>query len=154
MVFGRLFRRRWLILRGEPGVRRLMSTRIWIDRNRQGTSRHHSEEQHAKLIVFMSLVRRRLSWLVGAWLLCQIANVAAAPLTFCCQNVATAGDEEKCCPGLLPGQVCPMHHTKEGERTCKMRSVLRRDRCLARRARRRPRRAAAGDGCRKRFRTW
>lgn len=52
-----------------------------------------------------------------------MANVAAAPLTFCCQNVATAGDEEKCCPGLLPGQVCPMHHTKEGERTCRMRSV-------------------------------
>jgi hypothetical protein len=51
-----------------------------------------------------------------------MANVAAAPLTFCCQNVATAGDEEKCCPGLLPGQVCPMHHTKEGERTCKMRA--------------------------------
>lgn len=71
----------------------------------------------------MSLVRRRLSWLIGAWLLCQIANVAAAPLTFCCQNVATAADEEKCCPGLLPGEVCPMHHTKEGERTCKMRGV-------------------------------
>jgi hypothetical protein len=71
----------------------------------------------------MSLVRRRLSWLIGVWLLCQIANVAAAPLTFCCQNVATADDEEKCCPGLLPGQVCPMHHTKEGVRTCKMRSA-------------------------------
>ena len=71
----------------------------------------------------MSLVRRRLSWLVGAWLLCQIANVAAAPLTFCCQNVATAEDEDACCPGLLPGQVCPMHHVKEGEPTCKMRSV-------------------------------
>ena len=77
----------------------------------------------AKLIEFMSLVRRRLSWLIGAWLLCQIANVAAAPLTFSCQNVATAGDDEKCCPGLLPGQVCPMHHVKEGERTCKMRGV-------------------------------
>src|SRR3954462_11306866 len=77
----------------------------------------------AKLNVFMSPVRRRLSWLIGAWLLCQIANLAAAPLTFCCQNVATVGDDEKCCPGLLPGQVCPMHHTKEGERTCKMRSV-------------------------------
>ena len=71
----------------------------------------------------MALVRRRLSWLIGAWLLCQLANVAAAPLTFCCQNVATAGDEEKCCPGLLPGQVCPMHHAKEGERTCKMRNA-------------------------------
>ena len=74
-------------------------------------------------MVYMSLVRRRMSWVVGAWLLCQIANLAAAPLTFCCQNVATAEDEEKCCPGLLPGQVCPMHHTKEGVRTCKMRSV-------------------------------
>ena len=71
----------------------------------------------------MSSVRRRLSWLVGAWLLCQIANVAAAPLTFCCQNVATSEDEDKCCPGLLPGQVCPMHHVKEGEPTCKMRAV-------------------------------
>jgi hypothetical protein len=69
----------------------------------------------------MVVVRRRLSWAVAVWLLCQIANVAAAPLTFCCQNVATAADDEECCPGLLPGQVCPMHHTKEGERTCKMR---------------------------------
>jgi hypothetical protein len=71
----------------------------------------------------MSLVRCRLSWLVGLWLLCQIANVTAAPLTFCCQNVTTADDEEKCCPDILPGQICPMHHKKEGERTCKMRNV-------------------------------
>jgi hypothetical protein len=78
---------------------------------------------HVKLDVFMTLIRRRVSWLVGAWLLCQVANLAAAPLTFCCQNVASVGDDEKCCPGLLPGQVCPMHHTKEGERTCKMRGV-------------------------------
>jgi hypothetical protein len=67
-------------------------------------------------------VRRRLSWAVGAWLLCQIANLSAAPLTFCCQNVATSADDEECCPGLLPGQICPMHHTREGERTCTMRS--------------------------------
>ena len=69
----------------------------------------------------MFSVRRRLSWVVGVWLVCQLANVAAAPVTFSCQNVATAGDEEKCCPGLLPGEICPMHHVKEGERTCKMR---------------------------------
>jgi len=69
----------------------------------------------------MLVVRRRLSWVIGAWLLCQIANVSAAPMTFCCQNVATSADDEECCPGLLPGQVCPMHHTREGERTCKMR---------------------------------
>jgi len=64
-----------------------------------------------------------LSWAVGAWLLFQLANVSAAPLTFYCQNVATAGDDEKCCPGLLPGQVCPMHHTREGKATCKMRGT-------------------------------
>jgi hypothetical protein len=86
-------------------------TTIWTVRTR------------AKLVVFMSLFRRRLSWLLGAWLVCQVANLAAAPLMFCCQNVATVGDDEKCCPGLLPGQVCPMHHTKEGERSCKMRAV-------------------------------
>src|SRR6185295_7167482 len=70
----------------------------------------------------MFVVRRYLSWLICACLACQIAGVVAAPLTFCCQNVATAHDEEKCCPGLLPGQVCPMHHTREGVRTCKMRN--------------------------------
>src|SRR5258705_2309154 len=86
------------------------------------TVQRQAASKGAKLKLFMSPVRRRLSWLIGAWLLCQVANVAAAPLTFCCQNVATAGDEEKCCPGLLPGQVCPMHHTREGERTCKMRN--------------------------------
>ena len=88
----------------------------------QETSRHHSEEPHAKLLMFM-FVRRRLSWLIGLWLLCQAANLGAAPVTFSCQNVASADDEEECCPGLLPGQVCPMHHAKKGERTCTMRST-------------------------------
>jgi hypothetical protein len=84
---------------------------------------HLSGVRHTKPILFMPFVRRRLPWVIGAWLLCQVAGVAAAPLTFCCQNVATSADDEECCPGLLPGQVCPMHHAKEGERTCKMRST-------------------------------
>jgi hypothetical protein len=70
----------------------------------------------------MFVVRRYLSWLICACLACQIAGVVAAPVTFCCQNVTAADDEEKCCPGLLPGQMCPMHHTREGVRTCKMRN--------------------------------
>jgi hypothetical protein len=93
--------------------------RTWL----QEASLHHSDELRAKLFLFMFLVRRHFSWLIGAWFLCQFANVAAAPLTFCCQNVASVGDEEECCPGLLPGQVCPMHHAKQGERTCQMRST-------------------------------
>jgi hypothetical protein len=71
----------------------------------------------------MLVSRRHLSWFVFLWLAVQIAGVAAAPLAFCCTRVVTADDEEKCCPGLLPGQVCPMHHTREGVRTCKMRDA-------------------------------
>jgi len=69
----------------------------------------------------MFAVRRRVSWMVCLWLTCQVAGIVAAPLAFCCQSVPTAHEDEKCCPGLLPGQICPMHHTREGDRTCKMR---------------------------------
>jgi|SRR5207237_149663 len=70
----------------------------------------------------MTAVRRRLSWVVCVWLACQMAGVAAAPLAFCCRDVATSDDDEVCCPGLQPGQVCPMHHRREGS-TCKMRGA-------------------------------
>src|SRR5262245_19700278 len=71
----------------------------------------------------MTLVRRRLSWVVCIWLACQAAGVVAAPLAFCCRAVPVADDGEICCPGLLPGQIGPMHHKPEGERTCKMRDA-------------------------------
>ena len=139
MVFRRHRRLRWILSR-EPG-RDENEEDEDLDRSQTpGTPHHDSGEQRGKLEAFMPVVpaasrlqrtppardarrRRRLSWAVGAWLLFQVANVAAAPVAFCCQNVATAGDDEKCCPGLLPGQVCPMHHTKEGVATCKMRSM-------------------------------
>jgi len=68
-------------------------------------------------------VRRRLSWLISAWLICQIAGVAASPFAACCDVAASSEDETTCCPGLLPGQVCPMHHSREDNRICKMRSA-------------------------------
>jgi hypothetical protein len=72
----------------------------------------------------MHLVRRYLSWIVFGWLACQSIGMAAAPLELCCAGASTAtSDEDVCCPGLLPGQVCPMHHTREGHTTCKMRGV-------------------------------
>jgi hypothetical protein len=71
----------------------------------------------------MVFVRRYLSWLIGAWLACQIAGVAAAPVTFSCKDVPTSHDEAECCTGLKPGQVCPMHHTTAGKRECKMRNA-------------------------------
>jgi hypothetical protein len=71
----------------------------------------------------MFAVRRRVSWMVCLWLACQVAGVVAAPLAFCCQSGAAADDDEECCPGLLPGQICPMHHTRQGDRSCKMRDA-------------------------------
>src|SRR5256885_13429799 len=71
----------------------------------------------------MPAVRRRLSWVVAFWLVCQVAGVVAAPLALCCRSTPAADDDERCCPGLLPGQICPMHHRREGERTCKMRDA-------------------------------
>ncbi len=70
----------------------------------------------------MLAVRRRLSWVVLLWLAGQIAGVAAAPVAFCCQRVATV-DDDICCPGLKPGQMCPMHHAREDKSTCKMRGA-------------------------------
>jgi hypothetical protein len=74
----------------------------------------------------MAAVRRRLPWIVGLWLTCQLAGISAAPLAFCCQRPASIDDEEECCPGLAPGQICPMHHVRKGDRkepTCKMRDA-------------------------------
>jgi hypothetical protein len=71
----------------------------------------------------MSVLRRHLAWVVCAWLAGQAAGIAAAPFALCCSAPSSAHDDEKCCPGLLPGQVCPMHHTREGAKTCKMRSA-------------------------------
>ena len=70
----------------------------------------------------MFAVRRRVSWVVCLWLACQVAGIVAAPLAFCCQS-AVAADAEQCCPGLLPGQICPMHHKSQSDRTCKMRDA-------------------------------
>ena len=73
----------------------------------------------------MLFVRRRLSWLVCAWLTCQVAGIAAAPIAFCCKDVQAANDEQDCCEGLEPGQYCPMHHKTAGggKNECKMRSA-------------------------------
>ena len=70
----------------------------------------------------MFAVRRRLSWVVLLWLAGQVAGIAAAPVALCCQRVATE-DDDICCPGLKPGQMCPMHHAREDKGTCKMRNA-------------------------------
>jgi len=70
----------------------------------------------------MQLIRRRAASIAGFWLACQLAIAGVAPLSLCCnRSSGVAGrHDEACCPGVAPGQVCPMHHTREGGRTCRM----------------------------------
>jgi len=92
----------------------------------QSASPHHIGDSVLSWHLVMLAVRRRLSWIVGLWLASQIAGVVAAPLAFCCQRAVAIDDEEECCPGLAPGQMCPMHHVRKGDKkepTCKMRDA-------------------------------
>jgi hypothetical protein len=81
----------------------------------------------AKLIMSsMPSVRRRLSWMIRVWLICQIAGFAAAPTALGCggANAVDVDETPACCRGLGPGETCPMHHSHDGsDTTCKMRSV-------------------------------
>ena len=73
----------------------------------------------------MGPVRRRVSWIVSIWLASQVAGVVAAPLAFCCRPAVQMADDD-CCQGVAPGQMCPMHHARAGDRkesTCKMRDA-------------------------------
>jgi hypothetical protein len=66
----------------------------------------------------MARIRRGLSWLAVVWLVCQAASFTAGP------TMAALGlDVDECCRHLGPGQSCPMHHAREGDTTCKMRSA-------------------------------
>jgi hypothetical protein len=56
-----------------------------------------------------------------AWIALQVMAVAS-PLALSCD--AFGIDQLTCCPGIGPGQVCPMHHKTAGDRgTCKMEST-------------------------------
>ena len=58
----------------------------------------------------MRTLRRHLSWIVGAWLVCQAGALTAAPLLLLAGESVHA--EEMCtCPMTGPGAVCPMHRS-------------------------------------------
>jgi hypothetical protein len=59
------------------------------------------------------------------WLVLQLAALAAAPIALCSRPASGLAmrHDANCCPGIAPGQVCPMHHTREGEPTCTMSSA-------------------------------
>jgi hypothetical protein len=71
--------------------------------------------------------RRRRRWrlLACGWLTLQLAGFLATPVAICSAHAGAASShhQTKCCPGIAPGQLCPMHHAREGERTCVMRAT-------------------------------
>jgi hypothetical protein len=66
------------------------------------------------------MLRRSLRSVAWCWLACQAAAIAA-PLALCCP--AFGIDDPSCCPGVGPGQLCPMHHSREGDRTCRVQNA-------------------------------
>jgi hypothetical protein len=66
-------------------------------------------------------MRRCLRALAGVWLACQLVALAS-PLTLVSDRFGI--DQASCCPGIGPGQICPMHHHAAADRsTCKMESA-------------------------------
>jgi hypothetical protein len=56
----------------------------------------------------MPSFRRRLSWILAGWLVCQFAGLVA-PVALAAAGVV----EDLCtCPGTQDGATCPMHHDK------------------------------------------
>jgi hypothetical protein len=75
-----------------------------------------------KIPVFMrsaSLLRS----VAVVWLTCHLGAVCVAAVAACCPPAHHADQQAECCPGVGPGQVCPMHHTTEGKPECVMRST-------------------------------
>jgi hypothetical protein len=74
----------------------------------------------------MHTVRCLLRSVAAVWVVCQLAGVVTAPLAM--RFVAAPESDHhatKCvCPGVAPGQTCPMHHTTRSDgRECLMRSA-------------------------------
>ena len=65
-------------------------------------------------------MRRFLRAFAGAWLAFQLVALVS-PLTLFGDSFGI--DQASCCPGIGPGQICPMHHKSAADRTCKMESA-------------------------------
>ena len=73
----------------------------------------------------MSGVRRRLSVVALLWLLAHVSTVALSLTGVCCNvgSEATVADEDVCCQGLAPGQICPLHKHSSGHHQPSSRSA-------------------------------
>lgn len=64
----------------------------------------------------MNRIRRHLTAIGVTWLVFQAGVLAVSPLIDCCATSAQTGaaDDEECCKGMAPGQICPLHKHKHG----------------------------------------
>jgi len=55
-------------------------------------------------------VRRHISFVAAAWLVFQVSVLAVSPFAVCCSVASQAAvDDDECCKGMAPGQICPLH---------------------------------------------
>jgi hypothetical protein len=62
----------------------------------------------------VGVVRRRLSWVAGLWLISQLAVMTVTPAALCAgwAGAAAAGDNVTCTCTHGPDAQCPMHHKR------------------------------------------
>ncbi|MEQ1759941.1 MAG: hypothetical protein ABL986_16620 [Vicinamibacterales bacterium] len=65
----------------------------------------------------MAGVRRRISLVALVWLLAHVSTLALSFVGLCCipPSAVAAVEEDLCCKGLAPGQMCPMHKHRAGQ---------------------------------------
>jgi hypothetical protein len=62
----------------------------------------------------MTAVRRHLTAIGIGYLLFQVSAFAMSPFAACCAVAARAAvDDDVCCKGMAPGQMCPLHKHRQ-----------------------------------------
>jgi len=63
----------------------------------------------------MNPIRRHLTAIGVTWLVFQAGVLAVSPFVSCCAAGAqtAALDDDECCQGLAPGQICPLHKHRQ-----------------------------------------
>ena len=63
----------------------------------------------------MASIRRHLTAVGITCLLFQAVGYAMSPLVSCCAVASRAAiDDDECCKGMAPGQMCPLHKHRQG----------------------------------------
>jgi hypothetical protein len=64
-------------------------------------------------------IRRHLVAIGVAWLVFQAGVLAVSPFLSCCAAASQTAtvDDDKCCEGMAPGQICPLHKHRQAPPT-------------------------------------